>query len=134
MRIWARLVEKLKSSEPEPEFIGASQTSRPALSDTDIEVLRALRLIHRASPTHSFSLKLYPGKVDVASGRIFCQYCLMKRCRDYEPRVVLVHHSKRGLELYGCGPCKDFLIRTVNQESNQAFQGFSQSAALPQES
>jgi hypothetical protein len=117
MNLLSRLANKLKGSGPEREPIAAkisfechNVTLKPALSDTDIEVLRALRMIHRESPTHSFSLKLYPGKLDGVSGRVVCQYCIMRRCRDYEPGLVAVHHAKK-LKLFGCDLCRTFLIR-----------------------
>jgi len=70
-------------------------------------------MLQRSEPTHSYSLKLLPGKVDAITGRVVCQRCIMRRCMDHEPRLVAVHHAKEGLELYGCHACKDFLIRIL---------------------
>lgn len=121
MNVLSRLANKLKGSGPEREPIAAkisfechNVTLKSALDNVDIEVLRALRMIHRESPTHSFSLKLFPGRVDAVSGRVVCQRCIMRRCQEYEPRLVAVHHARKELQLFGCDVCRTFLIRIVS--------------------
>lgn len=113
LKLLSKLTEKLRGSEPRPEPILISQPLKPIVSQEQIAVLRALRQINRLEPQRSYSLKLYPGQFNESLDRVTCQRCLSRRCQDYEPTLIAVHHSKEGLQLYGCQSCNEFLIRIM---------------------
>ena len=122
MKIFSRVFQILKGPGQEPEPT-VSQTisevrSVPTLEQTvktsdNIEFLRTLRMIHKFGPSHSYGLKIFQGRLSF-DGRVVCECCSARHCFDCSQLVA----AKEGFSLFGCDRCKDFLIRTVNQESN----------------
>ena len=115
MNVFNKLVQRLnhEPESPSPVFPETSKLPSspiaPEIRTENFELLRSLRLIHRSYAEHSYSLKVYEGKVQSFSGRVICGRCVSRRCFDCSQLVA----AKEGFSLFGCDRCKDFLIRTV---------------------
>ena len=116
MYVFNKLVQRLKHEpeSPSPVFPETSKLPSspiaPEIRTENFELLRSLRLIHRSYAEHSYSLKVFQGRLSF-DGRVVCGRCVSRRCFDSSRLVV----AKKDVSLFGCDGCHDFLIRMSGQ-------------------